>query len=98
MNRTPSLSIVTPSYNQGRFIETTLRSVLAQQAGDIEYIVMDGGSTDDTPAVLDKYAERIAKIVRQPDRGQSDAINQGFRMARGDVIAWINSDDYYFPH
>ena len=89
---------MTPSYNQGRFIETTVRSVLSQDDRAVEYIVVDGASTDQTPQVLRRYADRIDRLIREPDRGQSDAINKGFRAASGDIIAWINSDDYYFPN
>ena len=89
--------IVTPSYNQGAFIERTIQSVQAQ-AGDfeVEHIVMDGGSTDDTLAVLRRYTDRL-QWTSQPDDGQSDAINQGFRRATGDILAWLNSDDTYQP-
>ena len=92
-----SVSIVTPSFNQGRFIETTIRSVLAQTGHDLQYIIVDGESTDETPQVLRRYANRIDRIVCEPDGGQSDAINKGFRLATGQIVAWINSDDYYFP-
>ena len=90
------VSIVTPSFNQGRFIEKTIKSVLDQDYPDIEYIVMDGGSTDETINILKKYGNSI-KWVSEPDKGQSDAINKGFRMAKGDIVAWLNSDDYYLP-
>jgi hypothetical protein len=93
----PRISIVTPSYNQGRFIEETIRSVLLQGYPNLEYIVMDGGSTDESPAVIQKYAAWIDYWVSQPDKGQSDAISQGFARATGDVIAWLNSDDLYLP-
>lgn len=94
-----SFTIVTPSFNQGRFIEDTIRSVLAQRSGGttVQYIVCDGLSTDDTPAVLDRYHDQIDVLVREKDRGQSDAINKGFRLAEGEVINWLNSDDYLFP-
>ncbi|MCG8402935.1 MAG: glycosyltransferase [Firmicutes bacterium] len=92
------VSIVTPSFNQAPFIETTIKSVLAQNYPHIEYIVVDGGSTDETPAVIERYRDRIDRIICEPDEGQSDAINKGFRLATGELLAWINSDDYYFPN
>lgn len=92
----PLVSIVTPSLNQGRFIEATIRSVLSQQYPRIEYIVVDGGSTDSTLDVLRRYDGRL-RWISEPDRGQSDAINKGFRMARGQILAWLNSDDTYLP-
>jgi len=92
----PRLTVVTPSYNQGRFIEQTIESVLGQNYPDLEYIVMDGGSTDETVAVLQRYDGRL-QWRSEPDRGQSDALNKGLRMATGGVVAFINSDDYYEP-
>ncbi|WP_263821281.1 glycosyltransferase family 2 protein [Salinibacter sp.] len=93
----PKISIVTPSYNQGQFIEETIRSVLLQRYPNLEYIVMDGGSTDGTVEILEKYDPWIAHWVSEPDDGQSDAINKGFERATGDTYAWLNSDDYYAP-
>lgn len=90
------VSIITPSYNHAKYIEKTIQSVLEQDYPDIEYIVMDGGSTDGTVDILKKFGERI-KWRSERDAGQSDAINKGFRMAKGDIIAWLNSDDYYLP-
>ena len=92
----PLVSIVTPSFNQGEFIEATIQSVLAQDYPNIEYIVIDGASTDATVNVLQRYAEKISWIS-EPDRGQSDAINKGFLRARGDILAWMCSDDLYEP-
>ncbi len=88
------VSIITPSYNQGGFIEETIKSVLSQDYPEIEYIVIDGGSTDNTVEILKKYEGRI-KWVSEKDRGQSDAINKGFGMAKGEIFAWLNSDDVY---
>lgn len=93
----PSISIVTPSYNQGRFLEQTLRSVLDQGYEPLEYVVIDGGSTDGSPAVIERYADRLSGWVSKPDNGQYDAINKGFAQTSGEVMAWLNSDDIYFP-
>jgi len=90
-------SIITPSYNQAQFVERTILSVLNQDYPDIEYIVMDGGSTDGTVDILKKYSERIAWISEK-DHGQSDAINKGLRMATGEIVAYLNSDDTYEPN
>lgn len=92
----PSISIITPSYNQGRFIERTVRSVLEQDYPALEYQVMDGGSTDDTLEVLRRYQPRL-KLISQKDGGQSAALNQGFQRTSGEIVGWINSDDYYLP-
>lgn len=93
----PKISIVTPSYNQGNFIEETITSVLAQQYPNLEYIVIDGGSTDNTLAILKKYDKQITYWVSEPDQGQSDAINKGFAKATGTIFGWLNSDDYLLP-
>src|SRR6266550_874687 len=92
----PLVTIVTPSFNQGRFIRQTIESVLTQDYPNIEYIIMDGGSTDETASVAAEYADRL-RFVSEPDRGQSHAINKGFRMARGEVVSWLNSDDVILP-
>ena len=93
----PRISIITPSYNQGRFIEETILSVLHQNYPNLQYIVIDANSTDETHAVLERYRDRIDHLVIEPDDGQTQAINKGFRLADGEIIAWLNSDDMYGP-
>jgi len=90
----PKISIVTPSYNQGRFIEETIRSVLLQGYPDLEYIIIDGGSTDNSVEIIKKYEKWLTYWVSEPDRGQSHAINRGFSKASGEIYSWLNSDDY----
>lgn len=92
----PLVTIITPCYNSAQFIEETIQSVLAQTYPHIEYIVMDGGSTDGTVAIAQRYADRLT-IISEKDRGQTHAINKGWNMAKGDILAWLNADDTYFP-
>jgi glycosyltransferase involved in cell wall biosynthesis len=93
----PRVSIVTPSYNQGCFLEETIRSVLLQGYPNLEYIVMDGGSTDQSVRILCAYEAWLASWVSKPDAGQSDAINRGFAQSAGEILGWLNSDDVYEP-
>lgn len=93
----PRFSIVVPSFNQGRYIEETIRSVLEQDYPEKELIIIDGGSTDNTLDVIRRYEGRIAYWVSEKDRGQAHAINKGFAVATGDVFGWQNSDDVYLP-
>jgi glycosyltransferase involved in cell wall biosynthesis len=93
----PRISIVTPSYNQGQFIEETIRSVLLQGYPDLEYIIMDGGSTDGAVEIIRKYGPWLTHWQSRPDSGQAGAINNGLQYANGSVLAWINSDDFYLP-
>jgi glycosyltransferase involved in cell wall biosynthesis len=94
----PRISIVTPSYNQGEFLEETIRSVLLQGYPNLEYIIIDGGSTDATIDIIKKYEPYIAYWVSEPDRGQSHALNKGIQHATGTVLGWQNSDDFYQPN
>ncbi len=97
-DQTPiKVSIITPSYNQGQFIEATINSVINQTYNNIEYILLDACSRDGTEKILNKYKGEIDIVIREKDKGQTDAINKGFKLATGDLVGWINSDDILYP-
>ena len=97
INDWPTISIVTPSYNQATFIEDTIQSVLSQNYPNLEYIIMDGGSTDGTTDIIRRYEKHLAYWVSEKDHGTADAIRKGFERATGSILAYLNSDDIYLP-
>jgi glycosyltransferase involved in cell wall biosynthesis len=92
----PSISIITPSFNQGQYIRQTVESILSQHYSKLEYIVIDGLSTDNSLSILGEYSDNLT-LIAEKDSGQTDAINKGLRMATGDIVCWLNSDDYFLP-
>lgn len=94
----PKISVITPSLNQASFLEDCILSVLEQKYLNLNYIIIDGGSSDGSLAIIEKYAKYLSYWVSEPDRGQSDAINKGLKKATGELVAWLNADDYYLPN
>lgn len=97
MNEWPKISVVTPSYNQGKFIEQTIQSILNQNYPNLEYIIIDGASTDNSVDIIKKYADHLAYWVSEKDKNMTEAINKGFRRATGEIMCWLNTDDEYCP-
>ena len=97
MNNFPRISIITPSYNQGKFLEETILSVIGQNYPNLEYIIIDGGSSDNSVEIIKKFEKYLSYGVSEKDNGQSEAINKGFAKTTGDILGWLNSDDYYLP-
>jgi glycosyltransferase involved in cell wall biosynthesis len=94
----PKISIITPSYNQGQYIEQTILSVINQNYPNLEYIIIDGGSTDNSIEIIQKYEKYLAYWISEKDEGMYEAIQKGFEKSTGEIMAWINSDDVYYPH
>lgn len=95
--RQPTIAVVTPSFNQADFLERAMTSVLDQGYGDLEYVVMDGGSTDGSRKIIERFADRLTYWQSEPDGGQAAAVNAGWRRTSGSVLGWLNSDDFYLP-
>ena len=95
--KTPVISIVTPSFNQAEFLESTMRSVLDQGYPDLEYVVVDGGSSDDSPEIIERYADRLTDWTSEKDNGHAHALNKGFAKTTGEIMGWLNSDDMHLP-
>jgi len=93
----PRISVVTPSFNQGEFLEATLRSVITQGYPGLEYVVIDGGSTDDSVVIIERYEADLAYWVSEPDQGHAHAVNKGFAQTTGEIMCWINSSDMHYP-
>jgi glycosyltransferase involved in cell wall biosynthesis len=94
----PKITIITPSFNQGKYLEQTITSVLNQNYPNLEYIIIDGGSTDNSVEIIKKYTSKLAFWLSEPDMGQTDAINKGLKIATGEIFSWLNSDDFYEPN
>lgn len=97
MQKAPKISIVTSSYNQGKYLERTICSILDQGYPNLEYVIIDGGSQDDSISIIKKYSKKLAYWVSEPDKGQSDALNKGFSKTSGEIMTWLNSDDVLMP-
>ena len=98
MKAIPKISIITPSFNQGKFLEETILSVINQDYPDLEYIIIDGGSSDNSVEIIKKYEKYLTYWISEKDSGQSSAINKGLKKISGELVAWINSDDLYCPN
>ena len=94
MSKSPKITLVTPCFNSAKYIEQTILSIIKQDYENLEYIIIDGGSTDGTVEIIQKYEDKIAYWVSEPDNGQSEAINKGIAKATGDIFNWVNADDY----
>ena len=97
LDEPPRITIVTPSFNQGQYIEAAIRSVLRQEYPNLEYIILDGGSTDESVSVIERYAPYLAHWASAADDGPAQAINRGLARATGDILGWLNADDLYLP-